>query len=226
MLTPGGFGAIPGKWFSIEGFHPLQHGVMKTLLAPSSLLLIAPLALVACGGGEPETTPDTPSTSGNDTAATTTPEPEAPKTPAPLADATADNPVVVAEDGSAAKVYLTGSDQMKYNLTEVAVPAGAEVTVTLVHVGKMPLTAMGHNVVFLKKGADVQKFAMAALAEDGKANDYIPPAMTDQVIANTKMIGGGETTTVTFTAPAAGTYEFICTFPGHFALMRGRLIVS
>ena len=98
---------------------------MKTLLAPSSLLLIAPLALVACGGGEPETTPDTPSTSGNDTAATTTPEPEAPKTPAPLADATADNPVVVAEDGSAAKVYLTGSDQMKYNLTEVAVPAGA-----------------------------------------------------------------------------------------------------
>jgi azurin len=41
------------------------------------------------------------------------------------------------------------------------------------------------------------------------------------VIAHTPMAKPGETTEVTFTAPAAGTYPFICTVPGHYMLMKG-----
>jgi azurin len=40
------------------------------------------------------------------------------------------------------------------------------------------------------------------------------------------MLGGGETTTIAFTAPAAGTYDYICSFPGHYGMMKGKLIVE
>jgi len=50
-----------------------------------------------------------------------------------------------------------------------------------------------------------------------------------RVIAHTNMIGGGETTKTTFPGnklKAGGDYAFFCTFPGHSALMRGKLIVQ
>jgi azurin len=65
----------------------------------------------------------------------------------------------------------------------------------------------------------------AALASPLKANDYIP-VDTQDVIVHTKLIGGGETTTIEFDAPAVGTYDFICSFPAHFAMMNGKFIVE
>jgi azurin len=44
------------------------------------------------------------------------------------------------------------------------------------------------------------------------------------VIANTKVIGGGQTTSVKFATSAlkAGeSYTFFCSFPGHSAIMKG-----
>ena len=40
------------------------------------------------------------------------------------------------------------------------------------------------------------------------------------------MLGGGEETTIEFEAPAKGEYTFICSFPGHYALMNGKFIVE
>jgi azurin len=40
------------------------------------------------------------------------------------------------------------------------------------------------------------------------------------------MIGGGESTVIEFVAPEAGTYTYICSFPGHYAMMKGKLIVE
>ena len=62
-------------------------------------------------------------------------------------------------------------------------------------------------------------------AAASKSNDYIPEG-TIEVIAHTKMIGGGETTVIEFVAPEAGTYTYICSFPGHYAMMKGKLIVE
>ena len=50
--------------------------------------------------------------------------------------------------------------------------------------------------------------------------------MKGSVLANTKVVGGGEKDTIEFTAPAPGTYDYICTFPGHYAIMKGKLVVQ
>ena len=121
-------------------------------------------------------------------------------------------------------VGLTGNDLMQFDKKEIRVKAGQKVTLNLRHIGKLDLVAMGHNFVLLKEGTDMQVFAAAA-SEAGKDNDWIPNGGAD-VIAHTKMIGGGQSTSVTFDAPAAGTYDFVCSFPGHVALMKGKFIVE
>lgn len=121
------------------------------------------------------------------------------------------------------KITIESNDQMKYNVSQIKVKAGQSVTLTLKHVGKMPIQAMGHNLVILQKGTDVPTFVR--LASNAKASGYVPTG-SKSVIAATKLVGGGQSTTITFTAPAKGTYDFICTFPGHFSMMKGKLIVE
>mgnify|MGYP003626747564 CR=1 len=121
------------------------------------------------------------------------------------------------------EVVLESNDQMKFNLSEIKVEAGTTVKLTLKHVGKLPKQVMGHNFVLLKKGVEMKDFAMTAMK--AKDNDYIPES-TDQIIANTALIGGGESTTIEFEAPEKGEYIFICSFPGHYALMNGKFIVE
>ena len=128
------------------------------------------------------------------------------------------------EDSNSVNVGLTGNDLMQYNKNEIKVKAGQEVTLTLRHVGQQELLVMGHNFVLLKPGTVINEFAIKA-AEVGKDADWIPEDGKD-VIVHTKMIGGGESTSITFTAPEAGTYDFICSFPGHSAMMKGKFIIE
>ncbi|MBZ9777454.1 azurin [Psychroflexus sp. CAK8W] len=121
------------------------------------------------------------------------------------------------------RVYLTGSDQMKFNKNEIVVNAGDKVILTFEHVGKLPKETMGHNFVLLKEGTNVQEFGQEAL--EFKENDYIPEG-SDAIITHTEMLGGGEKTEITFKAPAKGKYDYICSFPGHVALMNGVLTVK
>ncbi|MEZ4992871.1 MAG: azurin [Saprospiraceae bacterium] len=122
-----------------------------------------------------------------------------------------------------AKVELTGNDQMQYDKKEIKVKAGQKVTLTLTHIGKMSKDVMGHNFVLLKPGTDMAAFAQQAMA--AKDNDYIPED-SSSIIVHTKVLGGGESDTITFDAPAPGTYDYICSFPGHYALMQGKFIVE
>lgn len=126
-------------------------------------------------------------------------------------------------DSNTINLALAGNDMMKYDKDQFNVKAGQEVTLTLRHTGKIDKKIMGHNFVLLKEGTNVPAFSSKAAAA-GEANDWI--ANEDQIIAHTKMIGGGQSTKVTFTAPAAGTYDFICSFPGHSGLMKGKFIVQ
>jgi azurin len=85
---------------------------------------------------------------------------------------------------------------------------------------------MAHNVVVLQKGADVKAFVTAsATARD---TGFIAPAFAKQIIAATQLAGAGDTVQVTFTVPSArGRYDFVCSFPGHYASgMRGVLVVK
>lgn len=123
------------------------------------------------------------------------------------------------------ELTIEGNDQMKYNKDRMEVHSGQEVTVTLKHVGEMSLEQMGHNFVVLAKGVDPSDFAAKAV-DAGLDNDHIPEGSEDDIIAHTDMIGGGEETSVTFTAPKAGMYDFICSFPGHAGMMKGKLVVK
>jgi azurin len=85
---------------------------------------------------------------------------------------------------------------------------------------------MAHNIVLLESGTDAQEFVNAS--SKAKDNDYIAPDMTDMILHQTEMIGGGKTTQVSFSAPEeAGDYEYLCSFPGHYSAgMKGILSVQ
>lgn len=123
-----------------------------------------------------------------------------------------------------AHLKITGNDIMKFNKSKLKVKAGQVVVLTLEHVGKQPKSSMGHNWVLLKQGVDINAFGKAAV--DAKANDHIPQDRTDEIIAYTEMLGGGESDTIIFDAPDKGTYTFLCSFPGHYSVMQGDFIVE
>lgn len=85
---------------------------------------------------------------------------------------------------------------------------------------------MSHNWVLLKQNANPAAFVQAAMG--AKANDYIPKSKLDKMIAHTDLVAGGESDSVTFTAPSKpGQYQYVCTFLGHFgAGMKGVLVVK
>jgi azurin len=127
--------------------------------------------------------------------------------------------------GQARTVEIDGTDQMKFSVTTINAKPGEEIRVRLRIVSTMPKMAMSHNFVLLNAGVDAAAFANEAMMA---GPTYIPAARKNQVYASTAMGGGGETVEVTFKAPAkAGTYTYLCTFPGHFAIgMRGTLVVK
>ena len=122
------------------------------------------------------------------------------------------------------QLEINGTDQMQYDKQTLTLPASCkEVTLTLHHTGKLPREAMGHNWV-LVNAADCNAVASAGMGA-GLANDYVAPG-DQRVLAHTKTIGGGQTTSVTFQTSIlkpGGDYRYLCTFPGHNALMRGTL---
>ena len=121
------------------------------------------------------------------------------------------------------KITLNGNDKMQYDLSEIEVYEGQTVILTLHHTGTMPIASMGHNFVLLKKGTDLDKFGAEAVK--ARENGYIPTDKTD-IIANTKLIGGGESDSITFVSPQKGTYDFLCSFPGHYSVMKGKFNVK
>ena len=122
------------------------------------------------------------------------------------------------------KLEITGTDAMQYDKKELSVAADCtQVEVTLHHSGKLPAQAMGHNWV-LAKTAD-----MSGVVGDGVgagfANNHIK-AGDARVIAHTKIVGGGQSDTITFATSAlkkGEAYSYFCTFPGHSSMMKGVL---
>mgnify|MGYP001460212407 FL=1 len=117
---------------------------------------------------------------------------------------------------------IEGNDMLQFNLKEMKVSAACvNVTVILKHTGVMAAEIMGHNWV-LSSDADFMPVATAA-AGAGLKNNYVP-VDDNRVLAATSIIGGGEKTSVTFSIEslsAGNAYTFFCSFPGHYAIMKG-----
>lgn len=176
---------------------------------------LATASALGCGGDKPAAPAAPPPAAP---AAPSTPEAQ-PATAAPTMPA----PVEVAPDESGI-VHLTAADQMKFSAGKIKVKAGQPITIELKNIGTLAKEAMGHNLLVLKPGTDPMSFAMKAIA--AKANDYVPTDAGDQVVAHTKLLGPGESDTIKIASLAAGTYPFVCTFPGHAAIMNGQLVVE
>ncbi|MBO0951431.1 PVC-type heme-binding CxxCH protein [Fibrella forsythiae] len=114
-------------------------------------------------------------------------------------------------------------EQMKYDTKMITVKAGLPVVLTLENPD-----IMQHNLVICKPGmAEKVGKAADALSRDPKAveRNYVP--QMPEVLASTKLVNPGESFTLEFTAPTQpGDYPFVCTFPGHWSIMRGVMRVE
>jgi azurin len=157
--------------------------------------------------------------------ATQKPAPQKPSTATTKPAAAAQGQKPAADAKGARTIDIVGTDDMKFSVTQITAKPGEQLRVRLTAKGAMPKIAMAHNFVLLAKSADPIKFVNAAAM--ARATDFVPPDQKDAVIAHTALAGAGETVEVTFKAPAAGTYTFLCSFPGHFqAGMKGTLTVK
>ena len=188
---------------------------MKAYLA---LISAAVIGLAACSqeAAKPSEAPAASAASEAAPAETTAPADAAPASEAAPADAAA------APAAGNCATTVEANDAMQFNTKEIQVSkACKEFTITLKHTGTQPKASMGHNIV-IGKTED-----MDGIFKDGVGaadTDYVKPDDA-RVVAHTKLIGGGEESSLTLD-PAKltdGEYKFACTFPGHGALMNGKV---
>jgi len=122
-------------------------------------------------------------------------------------------------------VTIDSTDQMKYSQAEIRLGGDCtQVKLTLRHTGKIAANVMGHNWV-LAKTSDFRPLAIAG-GKATLADSYLPKGDA-RAIAHTKVVGGGESTSITFPTRGlekGGDYTFFCSFPGHWNVMKGKFV--
>jgi len=126
--------------------------------------------------------------------------------------------------GADCSTVVGSNDDMLFEVRKITISRSCvDFTITLKHHGRAAKEIMGHNLV-ITKVKDLEGLALEG-QKYGIDNDYLVPN-DKRIIAHTKMIGGGESDTITFKVAnfAADTkYGYICTYPGHFVMMRGAI---
>lgn len=116
---------------------------------------------------------------------------------------------------------------MLFPLAELRVSSDCtRIDIRLRHHGRLPKASMGRNWV-LARAEDVLGIAFDGW-QAGPDHDYLRPG-DERVLAHTAMIGPGEQTRVRFSTHAltpGDDYRFFCSFPGHWAVMTGRLVIE
>lgn len=114
-------------------------------------------------------------------------------------------------------------ERMLYDTTSFTVSPGQPVKLVLSNPD-----ATQHNLVIGKPGS-VEELGLAGneMAKDpsGLSKGFIPES--DKILHHTKLLDPGTSETLRFTAPdEPGTYPYLCTFPGHWILMKGEMLVK
>jgi azurin len=110
---------------------------------------------------------------------------------------------------------------LKYDIETITVKAGTKIKITFKNNDDML-----HNLVITKPGTADQVGLLAAnMGLNGERLNYIPKS--SDILFHTRILRPKESDTIYFTAPAeAGDYTYVCTFPGHYVLMRGTFRVT
>lgn len=121
-------------------------------------------------------------------------------------------------------IKLVANESMKFNKELFRVKAGKKIWLILKNTSVRSAISMTHNVVVLKSGVDIADFA--DVAHKAKNEQYVPSSLDSLIIAHTKMVSGGTSDTVEFKISNAGVYDFICSFPGHWGTMQGKIVAQ
>jgi len=113
-------------------------------------------------------------------------------------------------------------DTLEFDTTALEAAAGSKITLNFKN-NASASSGLLHNWVLVKSGTDttVATDGIAAGESKGYVKDGDP-----NVLLKSKLLKPGESETLTFDAPAAGKYTYICTFPGHNVLMKGTLTIK
>ena len=199
--------------------------IKMTVLAVACAFALAACSDNSASSTAPSAAEPTPASAPMEAPAPIAETPAETPAPSPAANpATSDKPTAVVTDCA---TEIEGNDAIQYNVSSIVVPASCtEFKITLKHVGKLPVTAMGHDVV-ITKASDMKAVDVDGIAA-GAAAGYVKPDDT-RIIAHSSLIGGGESTSVSFAVSKIqgdGPYQFFCSFPGHSALMNGSISVE
>lgn len=126
--------------------------------------------------------------------------------------------------GDTFEIYIqTIKEQMRYDRVEFTVTPGLKVRLIFSNPD-----AMDHNLIMVQPGAAAGVAIAAAKFEvtgEGAAKQWTPDS--DKILFASRLLTHNESQTLEFTAPSVpGNYEYVCTFPGHWQLMRGVMVVS
>jgi hypothetical protein len=113
---------------------------------------------------------------------------------------------------------------MRYDTPRLVVQTGRPFEIIFDNPDVMP-----HNLVVVRPGAR-EKVGIAAMAltpedRDTRGRAYVPESA--DIVAATKLLETGQTESLRVPAQRTeGVYEFVCTFPGHWTVMYGQLVVT
>lgn len=166
----------------------------------NTIIALFAVALVACGDSKTE------STSSEDE----------------VVEKVTRNATMPVDESDTIAVVAMGANmsEMSFDKKAIRVPANKEITIKLTN--ESTDASMPHNLVFIKKGK-ANDVGQAGVQH--KDNAYVSPD-DENVIAHSPLVQIGETVYFTFTTPPAGRNEFICSYPGHWGIMKGKFITK
>jgi azurin len=121
-------------------------------------------------------------------------------------------------------IQLKANGNMRFDKELFRVRAGKKISLIFKNTAAKSATSMTHNVVILKNGVDIADFA--DIARNAKTEQYVPSSLDSLIIAHTRLVGGGDSDLVEFIIPNPGVYDFICSFPGHWGTMQGKIVAQ
>ncbi len=121
-------------------------------------------------------------------------------------------------------IQLQANENMRFNKEMFKIKTGKKIRLIFKNTGAPSNTAMAHNVVILREGTDIADFADAV--HNAKNEQYTPASVASLMIAHTKLVGGGQSDQVDFTISQPGVYDYICSFPGHWGTMQGKIVAQ
>jgi azurin len=121
-------------------------------------------------------------------------------------------------------ILLKANENMRFDRELFRIKAGKKISLIFKNTGAKSAASMTHNVVILKSGIDIADFA--DIARNAKNEQYVPSSLDSLIIAHTRLVGGGDSDQVEFVIPKPGVYDFICSYPGHWGTMQGKIVAQ